>query len=145
MKILVQRVNEARVEVDDKITGQIRKGLLVYLGIGQEDTEKDLDFMVNKVCGLRIFEDENRKMNLSVQDIKGEILVVSQFTLYGNVKKGFRPSFQDAALPEKAESMYEQFIEKVKAQGIPVAAGVFRAMMKVYSVNDGPVTILCDS
>lgn len=145
MRLVVQRVDSAKVEVNKNIVGEINKGLLVYLGIGKEDSEKDIDFLVNKVVNLRIFEDANQKMNLSILDIHGEILIVSQFTLYGDIKKGMRPNFQDAAAPELAEKLYNDFVEKIKLQGLKIQTGVFREMMKVTSINDGPVTILGDT
>lgn len=127
------------------MVGEISKGLLVFLGVGEDDSEKDLEYMVDKVLGLRIFEDENNKMNLSVMDIGGELLVVSQFTLYGDVRKGKRPSFTSSAYPELAEEIYEQFIEKCREKGIRTEKGVFGAHMEVSILNDGPVTILIDS
>lgn len=142
MKAVVQRVKSASVTVDNKITGQIQQGLLVYLGVGKDDKEKDVDFFVNKIANLRIFEDKKGKMNLSALSLNYEVLVVSQFTLYGNVKKGFRPSFQDAAPPEKADYLYELFIQKFKQTGLKIETGVFQAMMDVQSINDGPVTII---
>lgn len=145
MRAVVQRVLEANVKVDGKIVGEINKGLLVFLGVGKEDTEEDLEYLVNKVLGLRIFEDENEKMNLSLMDIKGELLVVSQFTLYGDVRKGKRPSFTESAPPDIAEEIYLKFIDKCKDMGIKTEKGLFGADMKVSLINDGPVTILLDS
>ncbi len=142
MKAVVQRVKSASVKVDNKITGQIQQGLLVYLGVSKDDKEKDVDFFVNKIANLRIFDDKEGKMNLSVLSLNYEILLVSQFTLYGNVKKGFRPSFQEAASPEKANYLYELFIQKLKQTGLKIRTGVFQAMMDVQSINDGPVTII---
>jgi len=130
------------VKVDDKITGAIHKGLLVYLGVGKEDTQDTVDYFVNKIANLRIFEDEAGRMNISALSKNYDILVVSQFTLYGNVKKGFRPSFQDAAEPEKAFQLYDLFIKKLKATGLRIETGIFQAMMKVESINNGPVTII---
>lgn len=144
MKAVVQRVNSANVKVDNKITGSINKGLLVYLGVGKDDTRQNVDFFANKIANLRIFEDENGEMNLSALNFGYEILVVSQFTLYGDVKKGFRPSFQDAADRDKANSLYESFVNKLKEAGVKVETGIFRAMMKVESINDGPVTIIIE-
>lgn len=145
MRAVVQRVSQASVKVDEKIVGEINKGLLVLLGVGREDTVADLEYLVNKIVGLRIFEDENDKMNLSLLDIKGELLVVSQFTLYGDVRKGKRPSFTDSAPPEVAEEMYLKFIDKCAEMGIKTEKGMFGANMKVSLINDGPVTILLDS
>ena len=145
MRAVVQRVLNANVKVNEKTVGEIEKGLLVFLGIGNDDDNKDLDYMVDKILGLRIFEDNDNKMNLSLLDIKGEILVVSQFTLYGDVRKGRRPSFNDSAKPDIAEKMYNQFINKCEQKGVKTEKGVFGANMKVELVNDGPVTILIDS
>jgi len=145
MRAVVQRVSQANVKVDGKIVGEINKGLLVFLGVGKEDDEKDLDYMIDKILGLRIFEDENGKLNLSLMDIQGELLVISQFTLYGNVKKGKRPSFTDAADPDIANKYYELFIEKAREKGVKTEHGIFGADMKVSLINDGPVTILIDS
>lgn len=145
LRAVVQRVSQASVKVDEKIVGEINKGLLVLLGVGREDTVADLEYLVNKIVGLRIFEDENDKMNLSLLDIKGELLVVSQFTLYGDVRKGKRPSFTDSAPPEVAEEMYLKFIDKCAEMGIKTEKGIFGANMKVSLINDGPVTILLDS
>ena len=145
MRAVVQRVSEAKVSVEGNIVGEIQKGLLVFLGVGEEDEALDLDYMVDKVLGLRIFEDDKGKMNLSLMDIKGEILIVSQFTLYGDVRKGKRPSFSASADPDRAEAIYNEFIEKCKEQGVPTAEGIFGANMSVELENDGPVTILIDS
>lgn len=145
MRAVIQRVTEASVKVDGKITGEIGKGILIFLGVGEGDTEKDLKYIADKTIGLRIFSDENDKMNLSVQDIGGEILVVSQFTLYGDCRKGKRPSFSPSMEPVAAKRMYEEFIEYVSEQGIRTAHGIFGADMKVELLNDGPVTILLDS
>ena len=145
MRAVVQRVSQENVKVDGKIVGEINKGLLVFLGVGKEDDEKDLDYMIDKILGLRIFEDENGKLNLSLMDIQGELLVISQFTLYGNVKKGKRPSFTDAADPDIANKYYELFIEKAREKGVKTEHGIFGADMKVSLINDGPVTILIDS
>lgn len=144
MRVVVQRVLKSSVEINNEVVGSIDRGLLLLIGIGQDDTEKELDYMLNKILNLRIFEDEDDKMNLSVKDIDGEILAVSQFTLYGDVRKGRRPSFTQAAPPEKAKSLYEKFVEKCKTQ-IKTECGVFQADMKVNLINDGPVTILVDS
>jgi D-tyrosyl-tRNA(Tyr) deacylase len=145
MRAVVQRVSSSRVTVDDRVTGEINEGLLVLLGVTHEDTSKDVDYMIDKVLNLRIFEDENEKMNLSLKDIGGELLVVSQFTLYGDCRKGRRPGFSDAARPEVAIPLYEEFIEKASKQNIKVGTGKFGANMMVELTNEGPVTILIDS
>ncbi len=145
MRAVVQRVSEARVRVDSEVVGEIRAGLLVFLGIGREDTEKDVDFLAGKISNLRIFPDEAQKMNLSLLDSGGAMLVVSQFTLHGDCRKGRRPAFIAAAPPEQAEPLYERFIAHVEKLGLRVAAGRFGAMMEVELVNDGPVTLLLDS
>ncbi|MBK7396733.1 MAG: D-tyrosyl-tRNA(Tyr) deacylase [Myxococcales bacterium] len=145
MKAVVQRVAHARVEVSGETIGAIERGLLVYLGVAEGDTLRDLDFVSDKVSGLRIFEDDAGKMNLSVDQIGGGILVVSQFTLLGDTKKGRRPSFGAAMAPGPAEQMYEAFNDSLRKRGLPVATGRFRADMKVSSLNDGPVTLLIDS
>ncbi|HEY3929539.1 MAG TPA: D-aminoacyl-tRNA deacylase [Candidatus Koribacter sp.] len=145
MRAVVQRVSRASVTVDGNITGQIELGLLVLLGVGQNDAEADADYLAEKTCGLRIFEDENEKMNLSVQEVGGAVLAVSQFTLYGDARKGKRPSFDGAARPERAKELYEYFVAQVRAKGVRCETGIFQAMMQVKLVNDGPVTILLDS
>ncbi|MFZ5966032.1 MAG: D-aminoacyl-tRNA deacylase [Bacillota bacterium] len=145
MRAVVQRVTSASVEVDGDIVGKIDRGFLVLLGVEEQDEVKDLEYMVDKTANLRIFEDKDGKMNLSLQDINGQMLVVSQFTLLGDCRRGRRPSFTDAAKPEKANVFYMQFVEKVKALGIHVETGVFQAEMKVTLCNDGPVTMLLDS
>lgn len=146
MRLVIQRVSHASVKVDGEIKGEIGNGFLVLLGVKKGDTEKDLDYCVKKLVGLRVFKDEEDKMNLSVQDINGDFLIISQFTLYGDTKKGFRPSFIMAEEPEKANQMYETFLEKVKeASGRKVEKGVFGADMKVELLNDGPVTIIIES
>ena len=142
MKILVQRVLEANVKVGGVITGRIGHGLLVFLGVEKNDTTKQADFLANKLVNLRIFEDENEKMNLSVQDIKGEILVISQFTLAADTSQGNRPGFSNAEEPTKAKEMYDYFNEVLKNKGFPPQNGIFQADMKVYLVNDGPATFL---
>jgi len=144
MKAVIQRVRNADVKVDGETTGEINQGLLILLGVGPEDTEKIADEMVQKICKLRIFRDEEDKMNLSVKDIDGEILVVSQFTLYADCQKGNRPSFVNAAPPEKAEQLYEYFKEQCKKEVKKVASGIFGADMKVSLLNDGPVTIILE-
>lgn len=145
MRAVVQKVSSSKVTVDGEITGQINEGLLVLLGVTHEDTSKDVDYMIDKTLNLRIFEDEYGKMNLSLKDIGGELLVVSQFTLYGDCRKGRRPSFSEAAKPEFANELYEEYVAKVKAQGIKVGTGRFRTHMVVDITNEGPVTMLLDS
>lgn len=145
MRAVVQRVSRAKVTVVDEITGEIGKGLLVLLGVSVRDTEKDAAYLVEKVLNLRVFEDAEEKMNLSLLDIKGELLVVSQFTLYGDVTRGRRPSFIEAAPPERANHLYEVFVTDAGKQIANVQTGRFQAMMDVELVNDGPVTILLDS
>lgn len=145
MRAVVQRVSSSNVKVDENITGEIERGLLVLLGVTHEDSSADVDYLLDKIVNLRIFEDENEKMNLSLKDIKGELLVVSQFTLYGDCKKGRRPNFTSAAKPDLANTLYEEFIEKASKQNIKVGTGKFGAHMMVELVNDGPVTILIDS
>jgi D-tyrosyl-tRNA(Tyr) deacylase len=145
MRAVVQRVKSSSVTVDNEPVGKIGKGLLVLLGVAKEDQTADADFLSEKIVNLRIFEDEQGKMNRSLIDIGGEMLVVSQFTLLGDCRKGRRPSFIDAADPEKANELYEYFASKVRAKGVPVATGRFRAMMDVALVNDGPVTLIVES
>ncbi len=145
MRALVQRVSEASVEVEHVIAGQIGRGILVFLGIHQNDREVNADYLASKVTQLRIFPDKERKMNLSLQDIVGEMLVVSQFTLYGETRKGNRPSYSQAARPEVAVRLYDYFVEVCRKKGVSVFTGVFQADMKVRLINDGPVTLICDS
>ncbi len=145
MRAIVQRVSEARVKVEDSVIGEINKGLLVLLGVGHDDDTKDLEYIKSKVLGLRIFEDENNKMNLSLLDIEGELLVVSQFTLYGDVRKGKRPNFMNASSPDIAEGMYLNFVKECKKEIVNVQTGKFGEHMDVQLVNDGPVTIMLDS
>ena len=145
MRAVVQRVKQSSVKVNGKIVGEIGRGLLVLLGVANGDHTDDADFMVNKIVHLRIFEDENGKMNRSLQDVGGEMLVVSQFTLLGDCRKGRRPSFINAARPEQATELYEYFAKKTSEQGITVKTGRFRAMMDVALVNDGPVTLIIES
>ena len=145
MRAVVQRVTEASVTVEGKTIGSISTGLLVLLGVEQGDTEKDGAYLAEELAGLRIFEDSNDKMNLSVQQAGGSILLVSQFTLLGDVRHGRRPSFTKAAPPKEADALYEDLAEKLRCKGIPVATGQFQAHMEVALVNDGPVTILLDS
>lgn len=145
MRAVVQRVSRAKVTVDGYVTGEIGHGLLVLLGVGLNDTEADADYLAEKIASLRVFEDEEGKMNRSVADVGGAVLVVSQFTLYGNVRKGRRPSFDEAARPEKARELYAHFVVKVRAAGLQCETGRFQEMMDVELVNEGPVTILLDS
>lgn len=144
MRFLVQRVKEASVEVNQQLVGKIQKGYLVLIGITHTDTEKEADFLVNKLINLRIFTDENDKINLNLKQVNGEILLVSQFTLYGNASHGNRPDFIEAARPEYAKKLYEYIIEKVKDNGINTQTGIFGADMKVHLINDGPVTIMLE-
>ena len=141
MRVVLQRVTEANVKVDGEIIGQIGNGLMILVGFGKEDTEEKLEWMVNKILNLRVFSDEDDKINLSVTDISGELLIVSQFTLYWNCKKGTRPSFDGALDPINAEKLYVKFVEKMKNSGLKVQTGSFGADMKVSLVNDGPVTV----
>ena len=145
MRAVVQRVTEASVTIDGIIVGRIDQGLLVLVGIKADDTEKDMDYIISKITGLRIFSDEQDKMNLSVQDIGGKILVVPNFTLYGNATKGMRPSFIASGSPSEAKEKYNTFIEKLREKEVPIETGEFQADMKVSLLNDGPVTILLDS
>ena len=145
MRAVVQRVSRAKVTVDGEITGEIGNGLLVLLGVSAKDDEKDADYLVEKIINLRIFEDADDKMNLSLMDVKGSMLVVSQFTLYGDTRRGRRPSFIDAAPPVEANRLYEHFVESARERIEHVATGRFQAMMDVELVNDGPVTIILDS
>ncbi|TCT27094.1 D-tyrosyl-tRNA(Tyr) deacylase [Melghiribacillus thermohalophilus] len=145
MKVVVQRSRQAKVTVNGEIKGKIEHGLVVLVGVTHDDTEKDAAFLAEKVANLRIFEDEAERMNLSVKDVGGSVLSVSQFTLYGDCRKGRRPNFMDAAKPEPAEKLYKAFNQFVKDQGVPVQTGEFGAMMDVSLVNDGPVTLIIDS
>ena len=145
MRAVVQRVSRCRVTVNGEKAGEIGSGLLVLLGVGKGDNEAAADYLAEKIVGLRIFEDDAKKMNLSVLDKRGQVLVVSQFTLYGDVRRGKRPSFDAAARPEEARSLYEYFVEKIRAAGLHCETGEFQAMMEVELVNDGPVTIMLDS
>src|SRR5271154_1577455 len=145
MRAVVQRVSRAQVSVNGEIAGEIGLGLLVLLGVGRDDTEADANYVAEKIAGLRMFEDDEGKMNRSVQDVGGSVLAVSQFTLYGDVKRGKRPSFDSAAAPEKARPLYEFFVEQIRAAGLRCQTGRFQEMMKVELANEGPVTILLDS
>lgn len=145
MRVLIQRVSSAKVTVEADTIGQIGKGFLLLVGVEDEDTEEDIDYLVRKVSKMRIFEDEDDKMNLSIDQVSGDILSISQFTLHANTKKGNRPSFVRAAKPDFAEEMYEKFNEKLRSQGLKVETGQFGAEMAIELVNDGPVTIWLDS
>jgi D-aminoacyl-tRNA deacylase len=145
MRAVVQRVSRAKVTVGDRTAGEIGHGLLVLLGVGQGDSEQGALYLVEKIAGLRIFEDEDGKMNRSVRDIGGSVLAVSQFTLYGDVRRGKRPSFDEAAPPEPARKLYDFFVEQIRAMGLRCETGRFQEMMQVELVNEGPVTILLDS
>ncbi|MGA9798865.1 MAG: D-aminoacyl-tRNA deacylase [Terriglobales bacterium] len=145
MRAVVQRVTRARVTVNGNVAGEIGLGLLVLLGIGREDREADADYLAGKIVGLRIFENDGGKMNLAVGEVAGSVLVVSQFTLYGDLRRGKRPSFDAAAPPEKARALYQYFVERIRAAGLRCETGRFQEMMQVELVNDGPVTILLDS
>jgi D-tyrosyl-tRNA(Tyr) deacylase len=145
MRAVVQRVSRAQVAVANEIVSEIGRGLLVLLGVAHGDGEADADYLADKIAGLRIFEDENGKMNLDTATVGGGILVVSQFTLYGDVRRGKRPSFDAAAPPERARQLYEYFVERIRAAGLSCQTGRFQEMMQVELVNDGPVTILMDS
>ena len=144
MKIVVKRVKEAKVEVENKVVGNIEKGFLVLVGITHDDTEIKADYLEKKLVNLRVFEDENQKMNLSIKDVKGKLLIVSQFTLYANCKEGNRPSFTNAAKPEMANDLYEYFCKKCEEYEIDVEKGIFGADMQVSLINDGPVTIIME-
>lgn len=145
MRLVIQKVKQAAVHVDGSLVGEIGHGLLLYVGFTHEDQDQDLDYGIRKLLNLRIFEDEQGKMNLSLLDVGGQILSVSQFTLYGDIKKGNRPSFTQAAKPEMARQLYDRFNQKLADQGMEVQTGEFGAMMEVSSINDGPVTIWLDS
>ncbi|MDZ7672132.1 MAG: D-aminoacyl-tRNA deacylase [Halanaerobiales bacterium] len=145
MRAVVQRVKNSEVKVDDNIIGSIKSGLLVFLGIGNNDGMDDIDYLIDKILNLRVFEDQEGKMNLSALDLDKDIMVVSQFTLYGDCRKGRRPSFFDAAPPDKAERLYDVFVNKINKFDLNVATGEFQAMMDIDLINDGPVTLLLDS
>ena len=145
MRAVVQRVSEASVLVDGKVTGAVAQGLCVLVGVGQGDSEEDARWLADKVVDLRVFEDEQGKMNRSVLDVRGAVLAISQFTLFGDARKGTRPGFVDAARPEVAQPLYAKFCEQVRMRGVEVGEGVFRATMEVRIVNEGPVTLLLDS
>lgn len=145
MRVVIQRVKNASVEIDGNVNGKINTGFLVLLGIASTDTKQDVDYLVKKVVNLRVFSDENDKMNLSLKNVNGELLVISQFTLYGNCREGNRPSFIEAAKPDVAVPLYEYFVEECKKQISVIKTGVFGADMKVSLLNDGPVTIIIES
>ena len=145
MKIVLQRVSYGSVTVDSELVGEISKGLVLLVGVGKEDTTTQANFLAEKILNLRVFEDEDGKMNLSALDIKAEILAISQFTLYGDTKKGRRPSFVEAAPPEKAQMLYEYFVEQLKKSSLKIETGIFRADMKVQINNDGPVTFILEN
>ncbi|MBR3162765.1 MAG: D-tyrosyl-tRNA(Tyr) deacylase [Clostridia bacterium] len=144
MKLVIQRVTQAQVEVDEKIVGKINKGFMVLLGIAKGDTKEQADYLVKKLCNLRVFEDENQKMNLALKDVNGELLIISQFTLCADCSSGNRPSFTGAEKPEKANALYDYFCEECGKYGIKVEKGIFGADMQVSLINDGPVTIVMD-
>lgn len=145
MRIVIQRVKEARVEVNGQVTGAIGAGLVILLGVSKTDSHQDADYLIEKILNLRIFPDDSGKMNRSLLEVNGELLIVSNFTVYGDCRKGRRPSFDLAANPEKAQDLYQYFVEKARNSSVSVATGVFRASMSVYLVNDGPVTLSCES
>ncbi|MBZ4650701.1 D-aminoacyl-tRNA deacylase [Thermosipho sp. (in: thermotogales)] len=145
MRAVIQRVKNAKVEVEGKTVGKIENGLLVLLGVGKDDNKEDIKYLAEKIINLRIFDDENGKMNLSLLDIKGELLIVSQFTLYGDCRKGRRPSYSESAPPDIAKKLYEEFVNTCKNYNLKVETGEFGAHMQVSLVNDGPVTLLLDS
>ena len=145
MRAVVQRVSQAKVEVDGAVVGEIGLGLMVLLGIAKTDTRRDAEYMADKLAGLRIFADDAGKMNRDVKDAGGSLLIVSQFTLYGDVRRGRRPGFENAADPQLARALYEHFVETVRARGVRVHTGTFQALMSVHLVNEGPVTIILDS
>lgn len=145
MRVVIQRVSRANVTVDGRITGKIDRGLLVFVGVGKDDTEDDIAFIADKVANLRIFEDADGKMNLSVTDIGGSVLLISQFTLFGDCRKGRRPDFTAAGAPDTAKILYEKTITAIAEKGVPVETGIFAAHMHIDCVNDGPVTLILDS
>lgn len=144
MRVLLQRVKEASVTVEEEVVGEINAGYLLLVGVTHEDTEQEVNWLADKVAGLRVFEDENEKMNLSIQDVDGAVLTVSQFTLYGDTMKGRRPAFTQAAKPDMAETLYEKFNDRLRTHGLNVETGKFGAMMDVALVNDGPVTLMLE-
>jgi D-aminoacyl-tRNA deacylase len=145
VRVVAQRVSEAKVTVDGAVSGAISHGLLLLVAVSKSDTEREADWMAHKCAGLRVFDDKDGKLNLSVSEVGGAVLIVSQFTLYGDCRKGMRPSYDRAARPEEARRLYEYFVQAVERTGVPVRTGVFQADMKVSLINDGPVTVLLDS
>ncbi len=145
MRAVVQRVSQGNVDIEDKRVGEIEEGLVVLLGVGEGDTSEDVEYLADKIANLRIFSDDEGKMNLSILDKEGELLIISQFTLYGDCRQGRRPSFYQAATPDEANKLYQEFVAKVKELGLKVETGEFKKEMKVSLVNEGPVTILLDS
>ena len=145
MKIIIQKVNFAKIFVNEKFKGEIGTGIVAYVGISNEDTEKDINFCIAKLINLRIFNDENNKMNLSLKDVNGELLVVSNFTIYGNTKKGRRPSYTDSAPAEKAKKIYDLFVEKLSQTDVPFKTGEFQQYMEIESINDGPINLIIES
>ena len=145
MRLVIQRVSEAAVIVNESTVGSITRGLAVFIGIGQQDTEEDANYLIDKLLGLRVFPDENGKMNRNIQEAGGSLLLVSQFTLYGDCRRGRRPSFDRAAPPERAQTLYRYFVESARQGPVPVETGIFQASMQVHLVNEGPVTLLIDS
>ena len=145
MKIIIQRINYAKIFVNDKFKGEISKGIVAYVGISKKDSEKDIDFCIDKLINLRIFDDENGKLNLSVKDIRGELLIVSNFTIYGNTKKGRRPSYTDSAATNEAQEIYNLFVKKLEQTGVRFETGEFGQYMRIVSENDGPVNLIIDS
>lgn len=145
MRAVVQRVSRAKVTVEGQVTGEIGPGLLVLLAVGRGDSREEAEYLADKIAGLRVFEDEHGKMNCSVTEVGGSVLIVSQFTLYGDVRRGKRPSFDRAAPPEQARELYEYFVERLRSGGLSCETGIFQEMMRVELVNEGPVTILLDS
>ena len=145
MRVVVQRSLDAKVVVEEDVVGKIEHGLVLLVGVTHDDTEKDVQYLAEKIANLRIFEDENEKLNLSVKDVGGQILSISQFTLYGDCRKGRRPNFMAAAKPDYAEEIYEQFNEALRKEGLHVETGVFGAMMDISFTNNGPVTLIVDS
>jgi D-tyrosyl-tRNA(Tyr) deacylase len=145
LKVIVQRVKNSNVKVNNKIVGSINKGIMLLLGIGKDDNREDIEYLANKIVNLRIFEDENKKMNLSLKDIDGELLIISQFTIYGDCRKGRRPSFDKASKPEYAKEIYNEFVKYCISLGVKVETGEFQEHMDVSLVNDGPVTFILDT